>query len=126
MLYTGNTFYFHDFTEFAFFSRQILPHRFYSIRTLSLNIFLNHGRDKRDWRRTWSVLQKMQSLSILHIRLLSLYHRDDWKHEKEMISVLKKVQCGGDFVCYPETSRLARMLDEANEGTFLVSWENVN
>ncbi|KAH8802731.1 hypothetical protein F5884DRAFT_480604 [Xylogone sp. PMI_703] len=82
ILYSGNTFHFHDPGDIRFFSRTILPHRLASIRSLMLDwegnfsIFNPDNRipklskeEDRAWRATWAIISGMQGLRELRITL---------------------------------------------------------
>ncbi|KAF5877406.1 uncharacterized protein Bfra_001773 [Botrytis fragariae] len=99
LLYSTNTFNFDSMESFISFSNEILPRRFDSITSVTLDFSFDtsslynesSSNDVPRWERTWMILGSMKSLKSLKATIIWPRTIPAWSHELRLLEPLNMV-----------------------------------
>ncbi|KAF7912061.1 hypothetical protein BELL_0299g00090 [Botrytis elliptica] len=99
LLYSTNTFNFDSMESFISFSNEILPHRFDSITSVTLDFSFDtsslynesSSNDVPRWERTWMIVGSMKSLKSLKATIIWPRIIPAWSHELRLLEPLNMV-----------------------------------
>ncbi|TGO64020.1 hypothetical protein BCON_0009g00290 [Botryotinia convoluta] len=99
LLYSTNTFNFDSMESFISFSNEILPRRFDSITSVTLDFSFDtsslynesSSNDLPRWERTWMIIGSMKSLKSLKATIIWPRKIPAWSHELRLLEPLNMV-----------------------------------
>ncbi|ATZ52767.1 hypothetical protein BCIN_08g04050 [Botrytis cinerea B05.10] len=99
LLYSANTFNFDSMEAFISFSNEILPHRFDSITSVTLDFSFDtsslynesSSNDVPRWERTWMIIGSMKSLKSIKATIIWPRKIPAWSHELRLLEPLNMV-----------------------------------
>ncbi|TGO68339.1 hypothetical protein BOTNAR_0026g00260 [Botryotinia narcissicola] len=99
LLYSTNTFNFDSMESFTSFSNEILPRRFDSITSVTLDFSFDtsslynesSSNDVPRWERTWMIIGSMKSLKSLKATIIWPRKIPAWSHELRLLKPLNMV-----------------------------------
>ncbi|KAF7899835.1 hypothetical protein EAF00_004171 [Botryotinia globosa] len=99
LLYSTNTFNFDSMESFISFSNEILPRRFDSITSVTLDFSFDtsslynesSSNDVPRWERTWMIIGSMKSLKSLKATIIWPRKIPAWSHELRLLEPLNMV-----------------------------------
>ncbi|TGO26260.1 hypothetical protein BPAE_0063g00290 [Botrytis paeoniae] len=99
LLYSTNTFNFDSMEAFISFSNEILPRRFDSITSVTLDFSFDtsslynesSSNDVPRWERTWMIIGSMKSLTSLKATIIWPRKIPAWSHELRLLEPLNMV-----------------------------------